>query len=71
MGKIKLWLEKAGFTSLAYFAVFCFMFIMGHKFLAGAALGIFVYINWNVIVKIWKEEIKPEVEKMVDEKLNK
>ena len=66
MKKLKLWLKKAGFTSIAYLAIFAVLFILGYKFLSGAALGIFCYINWNVIIKLWNEEVQPEVDKVLD-----
>jgi len=60
MGKIKDWLAKTGFSNLAYIAIFIFFLVKGFKnfnlwiFLAGAALGLFVYLNLSVIKKLIK-----------------
>lgn len=71
MKKLKLWLKKAGFTSLAYLGIFAALYLLGYKFLGGAALGIFCYVNWNVIVKLWNNQIQPEVDKVVDKVIDK
>ena len=67
--KIQAWFKKIGFTSLGYLLLFFitlffgkFIFgIIGLKFivsyLSGAFLGIFIYVNWNVIRKLIKEKI--------------
>lgn len=73
--KIKLWLKKAGFTSIAYLLIALGLLFFGNlipiigglkKELFGAALGIFVYINWNVIAKIWNENVKSKIDDVVD-----
>jgi hypothetical protein len=73
--KIKLWFEKAGFTSVIYLALAVGVFFFGglipivsmvKTYLVGAFLGIFCYINWNVIRKIWNEEVKTKIDELVD-----
>jgi len=71
--KLKLWVEKAGFVSLIYLllGVLTLMFgkaILGivllgwvAKPLGGAFLGIFCYLNWNVIRKLWKENVSDKL----------
>lgn len=57
MEKLKLWLVKTGLTNIGYAVLFVVAFILQAKLLAGAFLGIFVYINFNVIQKLIKEAI--------------
>ena len=76
--KVKLWFNAAGFTSLAYLALFVATFLFGGsilgiigfgflaKYLAGAFIGIFCYVNWNVITKIWKGIIRPKIDEVID-----
>lgn len=71
MKEIKLWLKHAGITVIGYLIAGIVLFIMGYKFLAGAAFGIFLYVNWNVIVKIWSNEIKPEIKDVFSKVENK
>lgn len=52
LSKISFWFAKTGLTNICYLIAFFIVWILGYKFLAGAALGIFVYINWNVIKKL-------------------
>lgn len=52
LNAIKKWISEAGLTATAYLALFAVFFSFGNKFLAGAMLGIFVYLNWNVIRKL-------------------
>lgn len=56
--KAKLWLKEVGFTNAVYLILFTYFFITGATFLAGAALGVFVYVNWNVIVKLYDKDPK-------------
>lgn len=56
--KAKLWLKEAGFTNAVYLILFAYFFTTGATFLAGAALGVFVYVNWNVIVKLYDKDPK-------------
>jgi hypothetical protein len=73
--KIKLWIKKAGFTSIAYLLIGLGLLFFGgiipivntiKQELIGASLGIFVYINWNVIVKLWKTKIKTKIDELGD-----
>ena len=50
--KIKMWLIATGLTNFAYLAAAVACFILGYPILMGAALGIFVYVNFNVIKKL-------------------
>ena len=71
--KIKLWFEKAGIVSVIYLILFLITLFFGKtilgfvglkflkEILAGAFLGIFLYINWNVIIKMWKTKVEPEI----------
>ena len=77
--KIKLWLANAGFTSVVYGILFIINIFIGkrllnsigfeflHPFLTGAFFGIFLYVNWNVIGKIWKDELKPRFKDKVED----
>ncbi len=57
MRKIKQWIAKTGFTNILYLLLSAFTFIfMGNYFLTGAFIGVFVYINWNTIIKLIKDE---------------
>ena len=55
--KLKLWFQKTGLTNVGYLAAFLVALLLGSKLLAGAALGIFIYINFNVLQKIIKDSI--------------
>jgi len=61
--KVKAWLIRTGVTNVLYLvlAIAALIAPIG-KFLSlvlfGAFLGIFAYINWNVVRKIWKEKIR-------------
>jgi len=51
--KFKQWWSSIGFTSAAYLGIAAFSFIfLGWPYLTGAALGIFVYVNFNTIKKL-------------------
>ena len=50
--KFKKFITTAGFTKLLYLILFITLWTMGYNILAGAALGIFVYINFNVLTKV-------------------
>lgn len=76
--KVKAWFKKVGLTSVIYLLLFILTLAFGNlvlgivglkfatKFLAGAFLGIFFYINWNVIRKLLKEESKDLIDKVKD-----
>ena len=54
--KIKIWLSKSGLSNFGYAAGFFGTLMAGWSMAAGACVGIFLYINWNVIRKlIFKE----------------
>lgn len=57
MDKIKLWLSVTGFTNIGYLILFIGAIIFGLKFVAGIFLGIFIYINYNVIQKLIRNAI--------------
>ncbi|MDC6350696.1 hypothetical protein PP178_03965 [Zeaxanthinibacter sp. PT1] len=52
LDKVKLWVEKTGMIGAAWLAIAAAAWVLMGEFYAGAALGIFVYINFNVIKKI-------------------
>lgn len=56
--KLKLWFQKTGLTNVGYLAAVLGAILIGSKLLLGAALGIFVYINFNVIQKMIKSVIQ-------------
>jgi len=62
MKKFKEWWNKIGITSIGYGIAFGYFLFKGFTnfnlwiFLAGAALGIFVYLNFNVIKKLIKRQ---------------
>lgn len=58
--KLKIWIKEAGFTNLVYLILFAYFFTSGSAFLAGAALGVFVYVNWNTIIKIYNRDLESE-----------
>ena len=73
--KAKIWLKATGFTNVAYLALaFGLMlgiiplFFLGFlkTYLVGAFLGIFCYINWNMIVKIYKAKIGDKIDDVID-----
>ncbi len=74
--KLKTWLKNAGFTSGIYLALFLITLIFGSgiigsglaKYLAGAFFGIFCYVNWNVLKKVFKEDVVEKVDELVNKK---
>jgi hypothetical protein len=42
-------LKEEGYTKIIYILLFIYFFLTGAKLLAGAAGGIFIYINYNII----------------------
>lgn len=55
--KVKQFISTAGFTRLFYLIVFFVFFAMGYRMLSGAFLGIFIYINFNVLKKVIQDQI--------------
>lgn len=56
MEKLKKWWESTGMTNLAFLAVgIGGKILMGSNLILGAGLGIFLYVNFNVIRKLFKE----------------
>ena len=69
--KIKIWFGKSGMTNLVFLGISIGIWfiplipsgIKGH--ICTGALSIFVYINWNIIRKLWKskvEDIKDKID---------
>lgn len=62
--KLKAWLEKSGLTNLVFLAVAAGVWFVplvpeqlkGH--VCTGALSIFVYLNWNIIQKLWNATMK-------------
>ena len=50
--KIKLWWSSVGFTSAAYLGIAALSIFLGWAHITGAALGIFIYVNFNTIKKL-------------------
>lgn len=55
MEKFKLWWAKTNISNIGWLAGFVGSMIAQWWFVAGACLGIFVYINFNVITKLLDE----------------
>lgn len=74
--KVKVWIEKSGLTNFVFLAVaFGVWFvpiipaaIKGH--VTTGALSIFVYLNWNLIRKLWKTKVE-DLKDKIDEKIDK
>lgn len=49
---VKQFIVTSGFTKLFYFLVFLLFLAMGYKMLSGVFLGIFIYINYEVIQEV-------------------
>lgn len=61
MNKIKEWIKKTGLTNIAYLGIAVgAKVLLGSNLLTGAALGIFIYLNYNVIQKLIKDVVKKE-----------
>lgn len=52
INKLKLWFQKTGLTNVGYLLAALGAILIGSKLLLGAAVGIFTYINFNVIQKL-------------------
>ena len=74
--KVKIWFKKTGFTNIVYLGLaigtpFAPLGLIGLAFLkpylVGAFIGIFCYLNWNLIVKLWNTNVKDAVEDKIDE----
>jgi hypothetical protein len=50
IAKIREFINKSGLTKVIYLALFFYFLFIGSKILAGAAAGIFIYINFNVLI---------------------
>jgi hypothetical protein len=68
--KAQVWLKETGFTNIAYLGIAValsmgvvplFFLSVLKSYLIGASLGIFVYLNWNVITKLVKGGLKIQV----------
>jgi hypothetical protein len=66
--KFTNWLKQAGFTSAVYLALFLVAVFLGKTFLSGVFLGIFVYVNFNVLKKIFKEDVVKPAEELLNKK---
>lgn len=59
--KVKLWIKETGLTNLAYLVIgIGGKLILGSNMLFGAGLGIFIYLNWNVIRKLYNSFTKEQ-----------
>jgi hypothetical protein len=57
MKKAMDWLRLTGVSNVAYLGIGIVSTILGYTLVAGAAYGIFTYINFNVISKIVRDKI--------------
>ena len=58
ISKIKEWLRTTGIANIAYLGIgIGAKVLFGSNLLLGAGLGIFVYLNWNVIRKLIKQGV--------------
>ena len=78
--KIKTWFEKVGLTSILYLIVAVVVFLFGglipiiggfKQELFGASLGVFVYINWNIITKLYNNKVKSKIDELTDKISNR
>lgn len=84
LAKAKVWLTETGLTNLIYLGlgfgiwlgiipllVFGFL----KAYLVGAFFGIFIYLNWNIIVKLYKstkiDDFVDDVKDKIEDKLDK
>jgi hypothetical protein len=76
--KAKIWLTETGFTNIVYLALALGLLFgiipigmigLGFlkKYLIGAFLGIFCYLNWNIIVKLYKTHIGDKINDKLDD----
>jgi hypothetical protein len=54
LNKVKLWLFATGFTSIGWLLGAIGGYVIGMKCLAVGALAVFLYINFNVLYKLYK-----------------
>ena len=77
--KAKIWVKDLGFTNVVYFLLALGTLTLGHiplklvglvflkPYLVGAFTGIFCYINWNKIAKLYKDKIGNPIDDKFDE----
>jgi hypothetical protein len=74
--KLKVWFKKLGFTNVVYLGLaigtpFVPLGLIGLAFLkaylVGAFIGIFCYLNWNLIAKLWKTKVQDVIEDKIDD----
>lgn len=74
--KLKIWIKETGFTNVVYIGLaigtpFIPLGLIGLAFLktylVGAFFGIFAYLNWNHILKLWNTKIKDKIEDKIDD----
>ena len=71
MGKIITWFKSTGISNLVYLGIGIAAAIFNFSYIAGAALGIFCYINFNVIYKMIFDKVtvtRTELDKLATEK---
>lgn len=49
---------KAKLANIVYLILFAYFLLTGATFLAGAAIGVFVYINFNTFEKLINNKLK-------------
>ena len=77
--KLKIWFKETGFTNAVYIGLAVATFLGGgiplglvglaflKPYLVGAFFGIFCYLNWNHIIKLWNTKIKDRIEDKIDD----
>lgn len=57
---IKTWFVKNGITGIGGLIAGVLLFILGYKFYAGIAFGVFATRNWDIIVDYVSDLLNPE-----------
>lgn len=77
--KAKTWLKESGFTNVIYLTLAIGTLLLGNiplnivglgflkPYLVGGFFAVFTYINWNIIVKLYKTKVKPKLEDIKDD----
>lgn len=52
VSKVKKFILEAGFAKLSWLLIGLYFTFTGSDLFAGAAFGIFAYINYNVLIKV-------------------
>lgn len=61
MEKIKTWLKENGFVGFLALAIAIIALFFGWTSLFWASIGGFVGKNWEIVRKLWNENVKPKL----------